>query len=462
MSNTWFEAQTRSSRARFDRALLVSLGLHAIVLSLQLGLTGFGLPGLSSLLAEHPGPMLSLSVQLAEAPPVAARLPLRKARGNKAPAAAVRKKEPPQERDIEVSEPREQSAVVVPPQPREKEPQQVATREPRESSAVVPPPAPLEQVPRESERALSQPNETSFVMPAPTPAQEEPQKKITALRERRETDPEAPPPAPGNEEPQPQDSVAAQDRAAREAPRPEAAQEQAKQRQAAPQEQASSHEESPRQEDANTLEPPIAERQAGEQQTGRQAEEYAQAPAQAPMGEQNLAAGQQDQAGGQEQALHFALPIPAPGLAEEDKRRSDEERKAQARAPELESRPVRERSATAKATTVDQPKKALAPVEEAEARPVKVPARSIPCDDAEARFVAARELERTGDLLASFLGFRQSAECGYGLAQRKLGDLYGTGNKAVYRDYETSLRWYRKARDQGVEIPNLARRLRTY
>jgi TPR repeat protein len=33
-----------------------------------------------------------------------------------------------------------------------------------------------------------------------------------------------------------------------------------------------------------------------------------------------------------------------------------------------------------------------------------------------------------------------------------LGQIYDKGNGAVQRDYQASLRWYQKAREQGVEI----------
>ena len=42
---------------------------------------------------------------------------------------------------------------------------------------------------------------------------------------------------------------------------------------------------------------------------------------------------------------------------------------------------------------------------------------------------------------------------GHGPAQKKLGDIYGSGHGDVQRDYETSLRWYQRAREQGIEIP---------
>ena len=73
--------------------------------------------------------------------------------------------------------------------------------------------------------------------------------------------------------------------------------------------------------------------------------------------------------------------------------------------------------------------------------------------EAAARYREAWELERQGDLRGAFKAYQQAAEGGHGPAQKKLGDLYGTGNEVVERDYETSLRWYTKAREQGIHIP---------
>ena len=57
------------------------------------------------------------------------------------------------------------------------------------------------------------------------------------------------------------------------------------------------------------------------------------------------------------------------------------------------------------------------------------------------------------DLRAAFIAYTESGEAGYGLAQKKLGDIYSNGNAVVERDYETALKWYEKAREQGIEIP---------
>jgi TPR repeat protein len=81
------------------------------------------------------------------------------------------------------------------------------------------------------------------------------------------------------------------------------------------------------------------------------------------------------------------------------------------------------------------------------------PARPLSTDEAEAAYVWAAQLQRRGELEAAIRAYHQAAENGHAPAQKKLGDMYGTGNSIVERDYETSLRWYQRARDQGVETP---------
>lgn len=72
---------------------------------------------------------------------------------------------------------------------------------------------------------------------------------------------------------------------------------------------------------------------------------------------------------------------------------------------------------------------------------------------AAARYGDARELERAGQWAAAMQAYQDAAERGHGPAQRRLGDIYANGQGDVQRDYETSLRWYRRAREQGEEIP---------
>ena len=74
--------------------------------------------------------------------------------------------------------------------------------------------------------------------------------------------------------------------------------------------------------------------------------------------------------------------------------------------------------------------------------------------DTEARYQEGLRLERRGEVKAALDAYRFAADGGHGMAQRKLGDIYGTGRDGVERDYETSLRWYHRARDQGIDIPN--------
>lgn len=64
--------------------------------------------------------------------------------------------------------------------------------------------------------------------------------------------------------------------------------------------------------------------------------------------------------------------------------------------------------------------------------------------------------ERRGDTEGAFKAFLDAGEAGHGLAQRRLGQIYDSGNDSVKRDYETALKWYQRAREQGVSIPKPA------
>jgi TPR repeat protein len=72
---------------------------------------------------------------------------------------------------------------------------------------------------------------------------------------------------------------------------------------------------------------------------------------------------------------------------------------------------------------------------------------------AEARYGDAREFERAGNWPAAMEAYLEAAAHGHGPAQKRLGDIYGNGQGDVQRDYETSLRWYQRAREQGIDIP---------
>ena len=82
--------------------------------------------------------------------------------------------------------------------------------------------------------------------------------------------------------------------------------------------------------------------------------------------------------------------------------------------------------------------------------------------EAQGRTAAARRYweglarERRGDTEGAFKAFLEAGEAGHGLAQRRLGQIYDSGNDAVKRDYEVALKWFQRARAQGVSIPKPA------
>ncbi len=77
------------------------------------------------------------------------------------------------------------------------------------------------------------------------------------------------------------------------------------------------------------------------------------------------------------------------------------------------------------------------------------------------RYREGLALERKGDEQGALKAFLQAGEAGHGLAQRRLGQIYDKGNTVVQRDYQESLRWYQKAREQGVEIDKPLQRMTT-
>lgn len=91
-----------------------------------------------------------------------------------------------------------------------------------------------------------------------------------------------------------------------------------------------------------------------------------------------------------------------------------------------------------------------APVLKAPAKPSA--AAPPPSEAAAKRYREGLTLERRGDLQGAFAAFLEAGEAGNGLAQRKLGQIYDKGNTVVPRDYQTALKWYQKAREQGVDI----------
>ena len=90
-------------------------------------------------------------------------------------------------------------------------------------------------------------------------------------------------------------------------------------------------------------------------------------------------------------------------------------------------------------------------------KPVPVPkppeaAASPGLEAAAKRYREGLTLERRGDDRGALAAFLEAGEGGYGPAQKKLGQIYDKGNSVVSHDYQAALRWYQKAREQGVPI----------
>ena len=95
----------------------------------------------------------------------------------------------------------------------------------------------------------------------------------------------------------------------------------------------------------------------------------------------------------------------------------------------------------------------------ATAMPAKPSAALPPAAEAAAkRYQEGLALQRRGDLQGAHAAFLEAGDAGHGLAQRRLGQIYDKGNTVVQRDYETALKWYQKAREQGVPMEKPLRR----
>jgi len=74
---------------------------------------------------------------------------------------------------------------------------------------------------------------------------------------------------------------------------------------------------------------------------------------------------------------------------------------------------------------------------------------------AEQHYRAGLALERSKDMFYAFTSYVEAAKLGHGLAQLRLGQLYDSDMSGfVRRDLQESMRWYERARDQGVKIRN--------
>jgi len=100
---------------------------------------------------------------------------------------------------------------------------------------------------------------------------------------------------------------------------------------------------------------------------------------------------------------------------------------------------------------------AAAPPPLAAVKPAQVPARpsaAVPLtvEVAAKRYQEGLGMERRGNHQGALTAFLEAGEAGNGMAQLKLGQIYDKGNRVVPRDYQSALKWYQKAREQGVRI----------
>lgn len=106
---------------------------------------------------------------------------------------------------------------------------------------------------------------------------------------------------------------------------------------------------------------------------------------------------------------------------------------------------------------------ALPPPAEKKEAPPKPPVEAVPAkpptearlsrEEAARRYRDGLALEKKGDEHGALKAFLEAGENGHGPAQKHLGEIFDKGNSAVARDYETALRWYQRAREQGEAIP---------
>ena len=80
--------------------------------------------------------------------------------------------------------------------------------------------------------------------------------------------------------------------------------------------------------------------------------------------------------------------------------------------------------------------------------------RALPTREVAKLHARGLALQHRGDNQGAFVAFLDAAEQGYPPARRRLGEIYDSGNSAVKRDHEESIRWYQKAREGGEDIPS--------
>jgi TolA protein len=129
--------------------------------------------------------------------------------------------------------------------------------------------------------------------------------------------------------------------------------------------------------------------------------------------------------------------------AEEEARRKAAEAEAQRKATaEAERRAAAEAEAQRKAAAEAEAQR--------RATETKPAAGGTPAE----LFQQAKTLEGEGRYAEAVRLYKQAGNGGHGPSSKRLGEIYLKGAKGVSRDYAESVRWYDKARQQGMEIPN--------
>ncbi|HEX9396138.1 MAG TPA: hypothetical protein VF943_05280 [Burkholderiales bacterium] len=80
------------------------------------------------------------------------------------------------------------------------------------------------------------------------------------------------------------------------------------------------------------------------------------------------------------------------------------------------------------------------------------PKQSITQDLGSRKYQEGLDHERAGRDAEAFEAFLQAGEAGHGVAQLKLANIYDRGNRVINRDYQSAIRWYERARRQGVDL----------
>jgi TPR repeat protein len=79
--------------------------------------------------------------------------------------------------------------------------------------------------------------------------------------------------------------------------------------------------------------------------------------------------------------------------------------------------------------------------------------QSVTKDQATRKYRDGMALERAGKYREAMESYTAAGDAGNGLAQKRLAIIYDRGNSVVTRDYQIAIRWYEKARAQGIELP---------